>query len=477
MIVRIFLSLFILVLIFTGILLIRTFTFSAEKLEVDPVQAIEVPDIAIERLSKAITFPTISYLEAEKLDTAAFLGFHRYLKESYPSLDSVLEKKVFNYSLLYKWKGSDPSAKSVVMMGHFDVVPVDESTMDKWEADPFSGKVIDGKIVGRGALDDKENVMALMETAEILVKEGFQPRRDIYFSFGHDEEVGGDKGARLIAEHLGKNEVDIEFVIDEGGFLTEDLFPGIDKPVAIINTAEKGFVSYKLTIKTPGGHSSAPPEDNTIGSLAQAIVKLEANQFEYRMLPVIKEQINIIGPQLNDFIPKMAMANTWLFSSQILKEYNAHTTTVATMIEGGVKDNVIPTEASVVVNFRLIPGETSESVRQHIKDVVQDDRISIEAISNINEPSPQSDTDSESYRLIEKTILQLFPDAIVGPGLLGGGTDSKHFIPYAENVYRFYPIRFRPEMISMAHGNNEQISIDNYKEIIQFNYQLIKNLQ
>ena len=363
------------------------------------------------------------------------------------------------------------------MMGHFDVVPVDESTMDKWDAGPFSGDIVNDHVVGRGTMDDKVNVIALMETAELMIKEGFQPKQTIYFSFGHDEELGGDKGARKIAEYLGEIGQKISFVIDEGGYIADGVIDGLDKLVAIINTGEKGFVSFKLTINTPGGHSSAPPADNTIGSLARAIVKLEDNQFEYRMLPVIERQIEVIGPHFNDFMAKMAFANTWLFGDQLLTGFNMHTTTVPTMISGGVKDNVIPTEASVVVNFRILQGESVEDVKKHIIETINDDRIKLTTISNINEPSPISDDNSDSYEVISKTIRQLFPGIIVSPGLVGGGTDSKHFIPFADNVYRFYPTRLGPQSLTMFHGNNEQMSISNYTEMIQFNYQLIKNIQ
>ena len=161
-------------------------------------------------------------------------------------------------------------------------------------------------------------------------------------------------------------EKNIAFVLDEGGFIADGIVDGLDKSLAMINTAEKGYVSYRLTINTPGGHSSAPPTDNTIGSLARAIVKLEENQFDYEMVPLLETQISKIGPELSDFKAKMAFANTWLFGKTIIKGLNAHTTTAPTMISGGIKDNVIPTEASVVVNFRIMPGETSENVKDHI---------------------------------------------------------------------------------------------------------------
>jgi carboxypeptidase PM20D1 len=459
------------------VVIFNTLRLPTYKSAHEPVTPVEVPDLALERFQTSITFPTVSYIEKEKRDTAAFLGLLNHLAESYPLVEQNLEKTIINqYSLLYKWKGKNPNAKAVVMMAHLDVVPVDESTPEAWDAPPFSGEIKDGIIYGRGTMDDKINVIALLEAAELLIKEGFQPAQDIYFSFGHDEEIGGKEGAKEIAEYLAEKNTDIAFAIDEGGLIAEDMVAGFSRPLALVNVGEKGFVSFKLTIQTDGGHSSDPPPDNTIGSLARAIVKLEESQFEYEMTPLVEEQLNAIGSGFDQFTYRMAFANLWLFKPFLLKSINAHTTIAPTMISGGVKDNVIPTQASAVVNFRIMSGGSVEGVRQHIIQTIDDDRIEIEPISNVDEPSPVSETQSASFKIIEKTIVQLFPDAVVAPGLLGAGTDSKHFIGVADNVYRFYPTRINPTNRTGFHGNNEHISVENYFETIQFNYQLIRNL-
>ena len=268
MLKKVILTLVSLVVILVLILLINTFTFSSDQLTYELANVPEISPTAVERFSESITYKTVSYIDPDQRDTAEFIKFHEFLERSFPRTDSVLEKKKFDYSLLYKWQGSDPTIPAVVFMGHMDVVPVDSSTMDKWDAGPFSGDLVNGKIVGRGTMDDKINVVALMETTEMLINEGFNPRRTIYFSFGHDEEIGGDEGAKVIAEYLRDQNERIEFVIDEGGFIVEGMVPGLEKQMAVINTGEKGYVSFKLTINTPGGHSSQPPRDNTIGSLA-----------------------------------------------------------------------------------------------------------------------------------------------------------------------------------------------------------------
>ena len=474
---KILLGLLAIVIALVLFVLIKTVLFTAETIKYEKAELVEVPDAALERLQKAIQYKTISYEYSGKPDSAEFIGLHNHIATAFPLVDSLLEKEVLaDYSLLFKWTDSGPNTKPIILLGHMNVVPVDQNTLEQWAAPPFSGEIKDGIIYGRGSMDDKVTVFSILEAVEEALKDGIQPKQTIYLAFGHDEEIGGESGAGAIAEFLEKNGVMAEYVLDEGGYIGDGVVPGISDPVAIINVAEKGYVSFKLTITTPGGHSSNPPADNTIGSLAAAITRLEGNQFPYRMTPVVETQIGIIGPHM-PFVQKMAFANTWLLGSPILKGLNAHTTTAPTIFNAGVKDNVIPTTASVVMNFRIMPGESVESVKQHVVETVNDERITIESVSNVNEPSPVSDYQSAAYKTIAKTVNQVIPDAIVSPGLLGGGTDTKHYRKVSENQYRFLPIRISPDNMTGFHGINEHLQVENYKETVQFFYQLLKNLQ
>lgn len=461
--------------ILIAILLFNTLSLGSKQVASKPFKKMNVPGNVYTNLSKAIQYPTISYSEDAIPDSTAFNGFHRFLAETFPLVHENLSlEKINEYSLLYTWKGSDSSKKPIILMSHQDVVPVDQPTLSDWEAGPFEGKITATDIIGRGTLDDKGSLMALLESVEQLLKESFVPSQTIYLAFGHDEEVGGANGASQIAKLLRERGVKASMTLDEGGFLADGLVPGIDKTVAIVNLAEKGFASFRLIVETKGGHSSAPPKENTIGMLAQAIVDLEANQLPYKLVAPINHQLEYMGAEL-PFLKKVAFANPWLFKKPILEALNAHTTTAATIIDGGVKNNVIPTVAEATINFRILPGETIETVKKHIINTISD-KIRVEPVGFLTNPSPVSKIDSDAYRALEKTIRSVFPESVVVPGLVGGGTDARYFYEVSDDVYRFYPIRLAPDSMTRFHGIDEKISKENYQEIIEFTYQLIKQL-
>lgn len=470
---KIIISLLTILIVIFGILLFNTLSLTSRQVEPESLEKLNIPDTVFQNLSRAIQYRTISFSEDAIPDSTAFHGFHQFLADTFPLVHENLSlEKINEYSLLYKWEGSDASKKPIILMSHQDVVPVDQPTLSDWEAGPFEGKITETHIIGRGTLDDKCSLIALMESVEKLLSESFTPSRTIYLAFGHDEEVGGPKGAAKIAAHLKEKGIHAAMTLDEGGFLSENMIPGIEKDVAMVNLAEKGFASFRLIVETRGGHSSAPPRENTIGMLAQAIVDLENSQLPYKLVEPINYQFEYMGAEL-PFMKKLAFANPWLFKGSILKGLNAHTTTAPTIIEGGVKNNVIPTVAEATINFRILPGETIESVKQHIENTVSD-KIRVEAAGFLTNPSPVSEIDSEAFKILEKTIRSVFPEVVVVPGLIGGGTDARYFYEVSDDVYRFYPIRLGPESMSMFHGIDEKISKENYKEIIEFTYHLIR---
>jgi len=436
----------------------------------------------IANFSKAIQIETISRDYPAPVLPEPFLAFHQHLQDSFPKVHQFAERKIINeYSLVYKFQGTDTSLKPALFMGHMDVVPVDEDTKDKWTHDAFAGVVDKDNIWGRGALDDKATVMALMEAMELSLKEGIQPKRTLYFAFGHDEEIGGSQGAKNIAEYFVQQGVKFEFVLDEGGAILKGYIKNVGQSVGIIGIAEKGFMNIRLIAERPGGHSSMPPENTGPGILAAAIVKLEQNKFP-ATLRYTNLTFDAIGSYA-DFKTRFAMANQWLTAPLIKKKLLAdqskaaglRTTTAATMMKGSSKSNILPTKASVVVNFRILPGETWETVLANVKSIVNDERVGFEVFMN-NNPSKVSATDSKGYKWISQTIREFEPDTLVAPYLVMGGTDSKYFYPLTDSVYRFLMIKLTPDVQKTIHGIDEHIKIADYVEGIQYFHELIRKV-
>jgi len=436
----------------------------------------------IENFSKAIQIATVSRDYPAPVTPAPFLAFHQHLQNSFPRVHQAATRKIINnYSLVYKFQGSDTRLKPVLFMGHMDVVPVDQDTKEKWTHNAFAGVIDDKKVWGRGTLDDKATVMALMEAMELSLKKGKQPIRTIYFAFGHDEEVGGSQGAKNIAEYFQQQGVNFEFVLDEGGAILKGYIKNVDQSVGIIGIAEKGFMNIRLIAERPGGHSSMPPENTGPGILASAIVKLEQNKFP-ATLRYTNLTFDAIGSYA-DFTTRFAMANQWLTASLIKKKLLSNpskaaglrTTTAVTMMKGSSKSNILPTKASVVVNFRILPGETWQTVLANVKEIINDERVGYEVFMN-NNPSKVSSTDSKGYKWISQTIREFEPDSLVAPYLVMGGTDSKYFYPLTDSVYRFLMIKLTPDVQKTIHGIDEHIKIEDYVEGIQYFHELFRKV-
>ncbi|MCA6075271.1 M20 family peptidase [Fulvivirga sedimenti] len=480
---KIFLSLLTIFIFLIAVMLFNTFTFDSQQVHVDPVPKIDIPASAKEHMSQAITIPTVSNEDPSKIDSAAFFRFHEFIKTTYPLADSLLGiTKINTFSLIYEWKGTDPSLKPVILMGHMDVVPVAEENIDKWDHPPFGGEIRNGMIYGRGAIDDKVSVIGNLEAVELLLSRGFQPNRTIYLCFGHDEEIGGINGATAIVEHLKNKGVKAEFVLDEGFAISQGLVPGIDKDVALIGTAEKGFVSLKLSVALEGGHSSMPGEESAIDVLARAVVKLKDNPFPAEVTQPVNDFMDHLGPEM-PFTQKVAFANRWLLEPVIMNSFSEsasgsamlHTTTAPTIFNAGIKENVIPYTANATVNFRILPGTSIQDVKNRVASLINDDRIVIGEGSFNSEAPQSSSTDSHGFVTIRNTIKEIFPEALTSPNLVVGATDSRYYYPLSDDVYRFTPIHLTPETIKTFHGINERLSVEDFENAIRYYVRLIEN--
>lgn len=465
------------------VLLINTFRLSSVQKQVEPVAKKTISDNAVSNLSKGVQFATNSWQDASMLDTAAFMGYRRFLEQAYPKVHSSLQRELVNeYGLLYKWQGKRNDLGPIILMAHYDVVPVEAAAEKEWTEKPYSGLVKNGYIWGRGTMDDKLSVQGILESVELLLNENYVPDRTVYMAFGFDEEIGGEKGAKAIAALLKSRNVKAEMVLDEGHIIGRGLVPGIDKDVAMIGTSEKGFLSVELSVDMEGGHSSMPAKETSIEVLSRAVVKLRDNQPGKRFSEPIEDFFKYVAPEM-PFTQRMVISNRWLFKGVLLNMYSksnsgnalVRTTTAPTIFNSGIKDNVLPSRATAVFNFRILPGETTQGVLDHLKETIADDRVKIRTLPFFSEPSPVSPVNNAPFNAIEKTIRQTFPAAIVAPNLVIGATDSRYYTAVSGNVYRFLPLITDSKDLERFHGIDERIKVEDYKDVIRFYYQLLKN--
>ncbi len=478
--IRLVLFIFVLLLAFMGF---KTLMFSSKQIEASstPAKKYPLPDSAEQRLSSAIQIPSVT--NPFSPDTASFQAIQALVDSCYPAIKLKLIRTTANrFTLIYRWKGKNPELKPVLIMAHQDVVPVAEETMNKWTKAPFSGTIAEGHIWGRGTLDDKSSMFAILESVELLLQNNYQPERDLYFVFGHDEETGGKMGAKGVAEAFKQQGLRFAFVLDEGMTITQGMMPGIDKPVAFIGIGEKGYATYHITAKAEGGHSSMPGNKTAIGMLAKGIASAEQNPMPARMDGPVKALFDYVGPEMA-LAQRFAFANRWLLKGLIRRQLaqkgssNAliRTTAAFTMIQGGVAENVLPTEAKVTVNFRIRPGETVKDVEAYLEKHFPKSQFSIEPGNNVFDPPPLAKTNSYGFELIQTSIKQVFPEVITAPSLMPATTDSRHFSAIADDVYKFAPMLLTPEDLKRFHGIDERISVAAYHKMIEFYTTLLQN--
>ncbi len=472
---RVLLFLGLAILILAAVLIARTLSVTSMQLAEPAAPPLRIDrTAALARFSRAIQFRTVSE-EGVARATPDHDAFVAWLADAYPRVHASLQRELVNgRSVLYTWPGSNASLAPVLFMGHYDVVPVEPGTEPKWEQPPFSGAVQGGFVWGRGTIDDKITVIALLESAELLLADGFRPQRTIYLAFGHDEELGGRDGAAHIAQLLGSRGVRLDAVIDEGGLIMNGAALGLPRPVAVVGIAEKGMVSIELAASGSGGHSSMPPPRTNVGVIASAVDRVQNNPFPARVQGATAELFRWIAPEL-PFGKRVVMSNLWLFAPLVKAQskgsnsLNAmlRTTTAPTIIHGGVKDNVIPSEAKAVVNFRILPGDTADSVLAHVKSAVAGDPVKLQSRMPQN-PSGVSDPSAPQFRTLQRTISSVYRDVVVAPYLMVGASDSRHFASLTANTYRFVPMHLAESDLTRFHGLNERISVDAYFDAIRF---------
>lgn len=459
------------IVLLVAVIVVRTLTHQ-------PPAVISVERVVIElneaelaqHLSESIQFQTVSFQSPEYRDSSQFTGFINWVQSTFSLVHKHLEYLQFSDTMLYRWPGSDPSLKPILITGHYDVVPVIPGTESLWEQSPFTGVIADNVIWGRGALDDKSGVVGILEATTYLLESGYQPTRTVYLSFGHDEEIGGSEGAAAVAAYLKAQGVQLAWSLDEGSFIFDGLISGVDSLVAAVNVAEKGVVNLDIVAVAEGGHSSMPPQKNAVTDLARAITKLEENPVPGGLEGLASEMFDTISRYM-PFIPKALFANQWLFGGLIDSQLSAapttnamlRTTTAPTMLSGSVKSNVLPIEATARVNFRIHPRDSMDSIEAYVTDLVASDSITVHRRGG-SDASAVSDWSASGFAVIAESVREIHGDIPVAPGLMIAASDSRHYGKVADNAYRFNPIRLTPELLTGFHGTNEKISIADYAQ-------------
>uniref|UniRef100_A0A4W3GJU9 Peptidase M20 domain containing 1 n=1 Tax=Callorhinchus milii TaxID=7868 RepID=A0A4W3GJU9_CALMI len=472
-------------------LLLRTLSAGGGR-KVDRLRAASAADFTpgenerlLSNLRAAVQIPTVSLARAQP-DTAAMEAFRDYLPQAFPgvfSSDLVRHEIIANYSHLFTVRGSDPGLRPYILTAHLDVVPVAE---EKWDFPPFSGEESDGYLYGRGTLDDKASAVGILQALEFLLNRGYVPRRAFYVAIGHDEEVGGDNGARNIAATLESRGVKLSFLLDEGSVILDHIIPGLKKPVAVIAVTEKGQALFSLKVNTQTGHSSMPMRESSIGILASAVSSAWAKS----LFKVFYEFYYFINVSFLIFVPQMSfplniiMANLWLFAPIISRTLEKNpsmnalvrTTTAVTEFHAGIKPNVLPPTANATLNFRIHPAHSVQGLIEEMRYTIDDDRVKIDLLYGFD-PLPTSPHDELAfgYQIIRTTVENVFPEVFVIPGLSVANTDTRHYQHLTEGLYRFVPLWITQEDTGRIHGPNERISVKNYEEIVRFYFHLIQN--
>ena len=472
-----------LIVLLLAVMTVRALRFKPEPIQnTEPIKVSVDTEAAIKHLSEAIQFKTISRPDPNDVEWEEFDKFAEYLKVTYPTVTEKLTREVVaDHSLLYHWKGTGDD-KPLALLSHMDVVPVMPGTEDDWDHDAFSGHVDDTYIWGRGTVDMKNQLIAVMEAIETLLKEGFTPSRDIYLCFGHNEEVVGSTGggAQAIAELLKSRGVELGCVLDEGGAIHPGSMFNIDGNIGVVGIGEKGYADIKMTVKTTGGHASQPPRNSGLVQVCDAVCKLEKNLFKPRMTRTIRDMLETLGPHMG-FGMRLMLANLWITSPLIKMVFTKKTTTNAmvrtttapTMAEGSPAGNVLPQTANVSVNYRVLQGEPIEDVMDHIRKVTKNDKIELELLRG-KEPSGISPLKTPEFDLVKKTIQQIYGAIPVSPYLMLGGTDSCFFEIITDKIYCIMPFELSNEDLKGMHGTNEKIQKHKMEKGVAFFITFVK---
>lgn len=470
----------VLLVVFVAILLVRTLLFVPRELP--PVQQDTITvdrEKIVNDMISMIQCKTVSNRDDALVDWGEYKKFQELLRERFPLVHQhcTLEH-VGKTGLLYHWQGKSAQEPSVCM-AHYDVVPIDE---EGWDKPAFEGILEDGYIWGRGTLDTKGTLCGVMEAAEQLLSEGYVPAHDVYFSFSGEEEIDGDS-CKEIVRYLEQHGIWPALVLDEGGAVVENSFPGVSQECAMIGIGEKGSVNMDFVIESQGGHASTPPPHTILGQLSEAVTRIERSPFRRQLTKPVQEMFDTLG-RYSTFAYRLIFANLWCFLPLldiICKksggELNAmmRSTVAVTRMEGSKAYNVLPPKASFGINMRLMGEDTIDYATSYLQKVIGNDAIQPQLVNGMN-PSIYSDTSCDAWDKVVRVIHNTWPEAVVSPYLMMACSDSRHYCRITDRVYRFSAMKLSKEERAMIHGNNERIPVDTLVKTVEFYVRFLREL-
>ena len=467
-----------LILLFVAVVLIRTLRFRPlHQPETDDTPLSFDKDAAVDALAQLVRCKTVSYSDHSREDDAEFDKLISLLPILYPRVMEVCSfQSLPGRALLLRWPGKQ-AGDPAVLMAHYDVVPVNE---DQWSKPPFAGMIENGVLWGRGTLDTKVTFNGILYAANHLMSQGFQPERDIYFAFSGGEEVNGE-GARNIVQYFADQGITPGLVVDEGGAVVENVFPGVKQPCGLIGIAEKGMMNVEYLTLSGGGHASAPKPHTPVGILAAACKRVEDHPFPMHLTKPVAEMFDTLGRH-STFLYRMIFANLWCFGWVLNLlgrlsggEMNAllRTTVAFTQMSGSAAPNVIPPEARMVSNIRLNPNDSVESALAYLRKVVGNDAVTITAPESF-EPSRVSQTGCDAWDKVASAVAETWPGCLVSPYLMVQCSDSRHYGAISDKVYRFSAMDLTAEERATIHGNNERIRQETISSAVEFFIRLMK---